>query len=64
MATVIYAVRVTVNSSGCPTENGDFSEGGGKSVDRLKMPRSLRLAHKATAMEASLNQIVSFNKIT
>ena len=64
MATVIYPMRVTVNWSGCPTENGDFSEGGGTSVHRLKMPRSPRLAHKATAMQASLNQIVSFNKIT
>ena len=24
MATLIYSVRVTVNSSGCPTENGDY----------------------------------------
>ena len=24
MATLIYSMRVTVNSSGCPTENGDY----------------------------------------
>ena len=24
MAILIYSVRVTVNSSGCPTENGDY----------------------------------------